>query len=131
MLPMAKDNKGGEGKNEKQSYREGGPEQRVHETQCSCGENSLSISPFPRQVFLTENPSPVSSPVIGNLTYAGTWHVYITPKAFLLTPVKCVSCKEASTSELWLCTDRHYNCSLEFPWAWQCSWSWAALLAGF
>lgn len=47
MLRMAKDNKGGEGKNEKQWYREGGPEQRVHETQCSCGENSLSISPFP------------------------------------------------------------------------------------
>lgn len=88
--------------------------------QCSCSENSPSISSSPGQVFLTENPFPVSRPVIGNLTYAGAWDVLITPKAFLLTPVKCMGCKEASTSELWLCCcrERRYNCSLDFPWAW-------------
>lgn len=45
--------------------------------QCSCGENSLSICPSPGQVFLTENPFPVSSPVTGNLTHAGTWDYVI------------------------------------------------------
>lgn len=45
--------------------------------QCSCGENSLSISPSPGQVYLIENPFPFSSPVTGNLTDIGKWDDYI------------------------------------------------------
>lgn len=87
--------------------------------QCSCGENSLSISPSPGQVYLIENPFPFSSPVTGNLTDVGKLDDYITTKAFLLTPAKCTGCKEATNSEVWLCYcgERCYIYSLDFPWA--------------
>lgn len=32
---------------------------------------------------------------MGSWTYAGVWCVYITPKAFLLTSMKCIGCREA------------------------------------
>lgn len=40
--------------------------------QCSCGENSLSISPSPEQVFLRENPFAFSGPPVTSRSQA-TW----------------------------------------------------------
>lgn len=69
-----------------QSYKEGHPDINASEMYCSHGETSLNRSPSPGPVCLTENPFLASCCATSNQTYADAWHVYITLKAFLLTP---------------------------------------------